>query len=1573
MKLHQRISNLALAFLTIFSAVPQFAINANAATEPNVVAPAHSKTLTPNGDGSYQLTLSVTGKSESTTTTTKANVVIVLDTSGSMNEAGAAYQENTTGNYGIDANGEYIQLYKLSGNRYRRIGDNETNIIDAYQHHGENNYSLYTGTRYKKISNSRLDVAKNAVKTLSQTLLSGNTTTIPDLVELSLISFNNLAKVEINKTSIYSEIESAIGDLGAGGGTNWEDALEKANAVNFGDSDTTYVIFVSDGNPTFRNTKDGDNNYGENTQHGIYPDFYYGSGNSDNNGKNYKFALEQAKAIVSSNKEFYTLGVFGNVSNMQSLTTASGAPASHYYAATDEAGISAAFSSIAQSITNTTSYTNIVITDQLTHLTSSAINGNLSNFKYTKNGATWTEAPSATYSIENKTVNWNLGSQVLENGVTYSISFTIWPSQNSLDLVADLNNGLKNYSDLSTSEKQQIMLNGNNYKLKTNTDYPTISFTQQQSINGGAPTIIGSGSATFENPDPIDLCSAKVDLRKIWEDGLDVAQRADFGDELKFDLLKDGAVYLSDVTLSAANNWLENANVAPGIMVSASSPAFDANNTVQYNGSSYTILESGHRYTLKEKSTNNHYETKINTYQPMAIDGVLKNTILENGAITGITDLAEISATNTLKGGLNIEKIVVDNNGNAIENVKDQFSAHVELKNPDGSPYAFEYRLFYGQNNPNFVAGSENRSNKIFGNGAADIALYAGDQIRFVNVATGTQFSVDENSTPFGYTKKDIRFESSYNSPSNYTTDDTISNNTGVIRGNTAHKAIITNQYHASELKITKEVVVKSGDAERARAKSFSFTINLNDGQTALPGEYTYQICKQTNCVDAPNQLRSGDIIQLKDGETAKIPNLPAGTICNISETSLAGFTTTAENANNLTLVEGQSALVKFINTYETSGKISLRAIKQLTGRNWRDDDEFSFELKQGDSVLQTVNLTKSDANGENAPITFNDILVSDHGEYSFIIHENYTNGKNGISPSEDITVNFSATDNGDGTLTFSTPSYSSNGTIINTYSAVLDAPLELQVTKILTGRDWLIRDRFSFNMYDSARNLYDTQIATKTNQTVSFKALSYNFNDLAGANSKTFVYFIEEAASALPGTIAQNTLKVTVTLQDDGNGKLSAITNYEQVANDSTTPGQTITNQYDATPASISLSALKTINDQSNSQKDGTFNFILEKCDENYANCHTVETKSLTTTNLQGSLDFSDLEFTTTGTFYYQIREEQGNTNGFSYDQTVRKVQISVTENYEEAKLYAETTIDDMVGTAASFVNNYAASATSLNIDFNKILDGMNAGVNPTTFTFTLYDENNTALDEQQIAGSGNAHFTLNYNKVGNYYYTLRENVDNAPGYNYDQSTYGIEVAVVDEAGQLVATPTFTKNGTNTDQISFHNHYATANAILQLTGKKQLTGRVLREGEFSFSVFLDGRQVAWGTNDQLGNIQFSDIHFNTPGYYQLIVHENQNSTLEHISFDQTRYALMVEVIDNGQGALVATLVTDASDSIIFRNSYHKPAPILTPAANPNTNDGLTASVLSLLGTLICLFGASLAIRRNLHIAKNTN
>lgn len=103
--------------------------------------PATSKTLTDNNDGTYTLSLSITGVASSVTTSNKADVIVVVDTSNSMNNPTTLYVENTTGRYGL-VDGSYVNLYRRSGNSYYQI-NNDTYAGTVYYRTGTyGNYGI---------------------------------------------------------------------------------------------------------------------------------------------------------------------------------------------------------------------------------------------------------------------------------------------------------------------------------------------------------------------------------------------------------------------------------------------------------------------------------------------------------------------------------------------------------------------------------------------------------------------------------------------------------------------------------------------------------------------------------------------------------------------------------------------------------------------------------------------------------------------------------------------------------------------------------------------------------------------------------------------------------------------------------------------------------------------------------------------------------------------------------------------------------------------------------------------------------------------------------------------------------------------------------------------------------------------------------------------------------------------------------------------------------------------------------------------------------------------------------------
>ena len=327
--------------------------------------------------------------------------------------------------------------------------------------------------RSGSMTTQRMNAAKTAVNNLANSLFAYNTSSAPNTVQMALVDFSTTASSH-NPVNTYADFSRAVNNLNANGGTNWEDALQEAANVDFGDNDQTFVVFVSDGNPTFRNTA-GNTRITDNRWYNYDNIFYdsdgvYGLGSDNPSNYNYSpqsmqkcydHAVDDAQALANkvTPANFFTIGAFGNVDRMEDLTNDAGSDSSkNYYSAADTAALNQAISDILAKI-EMAGFADVEIDDGTTNQVTTS-SGDVAellelvpNFKYYRSGGDygtldpWADAPEA--KIENGEVVWDLSSVgVLENGVRYTVTFDCYPSQTTYDYIAQLKNGDIKYTDL---------------------------------------------------------------------------------------------------------------------------------------------------------------------------------------------------------------------------------------------------------------------------------------------------------------------------------------------------------------------------------------------------------------------------------------------------------------------------------------------------------------------------------------------------------------------------------------------------------------------------------------------------------------------------------------------------------------------------------------------------------------------------------------------------------------------------------------------------------------------------------------------------------------------------------------------------------------------------------------------------------------------------------------------------------------------------------------------------------------------------------------------------------------------
>lgn len=143
------------------------------------------------------------------------------------------------------------------------------------------------------------------------------------------------------------------------------------------------------------------------------------------------------------------------------------------------------------------------------------------------------------------------------------------------------------------------------------------------------------------------------------------------------------------------------------------------------------------------------------------------------------------------------------------------------------------------------------------------------------------------------------------------------------------------------------------------------------------------------------------------------------------------------------------------------------------------------------------------------------------------------------------------------------------------------------------------------------------------------------------------------------------------------------------------------------------------------------------------------------------------------------------------------------------------------------------------------------------------------------------------------------------------------------------------------------------------LEGTKNLIGKDLTEGMLEFKVVdKDNNVVSKGKNDKDGNIYFAVINYTEAGTYTYKVKEVVGE-LGGITYDTTVFEVIVTVVDNGNGQLVAT-VNYPEDGIEFSNKYTKKNVINTTTNKNNTPKTGDNGYGYILGIVLLAVGALL-------------
>lgn len=524
------------------------------------VKPSNNKSIvkTDGGDGDqYTLNLTASGDSTSSTVTTAtpADIVLVMDKSGSMNE------------------------------------------------------------------NNRDANAQKAAKDLAKKLLTGTNSKLPpeQQVQMAVVTFSTEASLKQKFTTNVSEINNAVRG-NPDGGTNWEAALKQANDLQGRSGVKKHIIFLSDGNPTYRTTSySGCYSYslwgwtahpeyttpescraqrytwGENPDGGS--DGAYGAGSSDDYGFNYAAAL--AEANRRGDAALYVVKTSTDANKMADLAEQANAVNGKEFDGTNAANLTKAFDQIYSSITSSAKIRVFSITDTLSQWVdpvefAGVVNGtDITQYVTVKNGSIkLTSGYAATYSVDssgNRTVTVTFNDTdgiVAEKTDVIDVSFKVKPSDAAYTNYASGNN-YPNTGDVQTgaaSAGQQGYYSNADAKL---------NYCVLTEVNGA--TSCERTEAEYPHP-VVQVKLGKINITKQWSDGADKHANDSVTVQLQRKAIgaaDSTAENVGDpITLNADNKWTTTVdNLVPGYTYSVVETPGNDRYDVTYTGNNTELTK----------------------------------------------------------------------------------------------------------------------------------------------------------------------------------------------------------------------------------------------------------------------------------------------------------------------------------------------------------------------------------------------------------------------------------------------------------------------------------------------------------------------------------------------------------------------------------------------------------------------------------------------------------------------------------------------------------------------------------------------------------------------------------------------------------------------------------------------------------------------------------------------------------------------------------------------------------------------------------------------------------------------
>lgn len=569
-----------------------------------------------------------------------------------------------------------------------------------------------------------------------------------------------------------------------------------------------------------------------------------------------------------------------------------------------------------------------------------------------------------------------------------------------------------------------------------------------------------------------------------------------------------------------------------------------------------------------------------------------------------------------------------------------------------------------------------------------------------------------------------------------------------------------------------------------------------------------------------------------------------------------------------------------------------------------------------------------------------------------------------------------------------------------NTYVVTDVDYVGITVSKVLNGRA-MAAGEFNFTiegtddaskalLVDSDRNFTNGAAASgEKNVMTKLDGLTFTKDDAGKTYTFTVKETVPEGVDKLPGVAYdEDEHEVEISVADAGDGTLTVTTAVDgQEGNE-----VAFENAYAAAPleTEVDFGLTKRLAGRDWMDTDA-FTFEIAAIDG--APLPTSTTTSVTKRNLNAggtaAIRFGKIRFTSAGTYEYEVREQKAGTveNGLTYSTNVARIRVAVVDDGRGSLVATPA----LVSGSNAFVNSYGVELdynTKGGLAITKKLEGASAAEGVFSFIVTAEGEDVLGIagtyDSPRLVDGVAATVAATKDEIvftqadagKTWNYTVMENAPGA-GFTCECATWNISVSVADDpaAGRLSVTTTATggdasrtwtytsdADGAEPAIVKFVNRYAASGATADIYGTKELAGRPMTDGEFSFELAYAAQpaNVVARAQNQAGGVDFGKLGYTTEGLAELVAdglaaktdtgwsvgyvarEVTDGLSGRGITASASSFSVTVNITDAGDGTLMCS-VEYPEGGLAFKNEYRAEAATigLTATKTLLVSDGL--------------------------------